>query len=717
MTQPSIRFDATHRLLCAAVAALAATGASAQTGATTGRLEEVIVSATRREETIQSVPITMTALTSESLAQSGVAQTSQLQQVTPGLVIARNSAIFQPTIRGIGSRAATAGDESNVAMYINGVYQAETFAGAFDLLEVERVEVLRGPQGTLFGRNSTGGLINVITKTPSHQQDGNVAVRYGSHNDRSVRGYYTNGLSESTAFDVAALYGASDGYVHDLVDGGDAGGKENYAIRSSLLMEWADNSQGILTVSGARLRDTAPQTVQPIDGNTSGRPRGANPIPDDAWESALSFNPESLVRQMAVALDTSTQFGDLDFETKTAWQKNDLRSFTDSDASTVNVAAADNSQFSETFSQEFLLSGDSDRLQWITGLFGYYGHAGYDPFRSLSNGVALSTINNENKTTSAAAFGEATWSVTDAFKVTLGARYTWEKRDLDVDITAASGARTLRSADTSFNETTPRVSLQYYFNDDTNVYATFSKGFKSGVFNGASASIVPVEPEKVDAWEVGLKSQPLSWLRSNVAAFYYDYTDIQLSQRDPNGVSILQNAGTATMKGAELEIVAAATDALNIRFAGAYLDATFDEFVGAAVTIPRVDAGGNPIGGNTQIFADASGNDAIRAPRYTMSLGVDYTVPLFTGTLTAATNVYWSDKFYWEYLNRLQQDSYALVNAQLTWKSPEDVYEVSLYGENLGDEEVGANVVTSTLGDYIFYLPPRVFGVGLKYNF
>jgi iron complex outermembrane receptor protein len=135
------------------------------------------------------------------------------------------------------------------------------------------------------------------------------------------------------------------------------------------------------------------------------------------------------------------------------------------------------------------------------------------------------------------------------------------------------------------------------------------------------------------------------------------------------------------------------------------------------VTIPRTDATGVPIGGNIQTFADVSGNDAIRAPRYTVTLGADYSLPLFSGTLTAAGNLYWSDKFYWEYLNRLQQDAYLLVNTQLSWRPGNDAYELSLWGENLGDEEVGSNVATSTNGEYITYLPPRTFGVGFKYWF
>lgn len=416
---------AKRRLLCAAVAATLATGVVAQPApATRSALEEVIVTATRRDETIQNVPITMTALTSAALEQSGVSQTSQLQLVTPGLVVARNSIIFQPTIRGIGSRAATAGDESNVALYVNGIYQAEPFAGAFDLLEVERVEVLRGPQGTLFGRNSTGGLINIITKTPAYEESGNISLRYGSYNEHSLRGYYTNGVTDSVAFDVALLYNSSDGYVHDLVNGGDTGGKENYAVRSTLLMDWSENSQGILSINAAELRDLAPQTTQPIDGNTSGRPRGASPIADDPWESALSFNPRSDIKQIGISLDTTTDISNLTFETKTAFQRNRAKSFTDSDSSTVDVAAAENDQFSDTWSQEFLLSGDNERLEWIGGVFLFYSHAGYEPFRSWSNGAVAATIRNENRTTSAAIFGEGTYSLTDDLKLTLGARYS-----------------------------------------------------------------------------------------------------------------------------------------------------------------------------------------------------------------------------------------------------------------------------------------------------
>src|SRR6476620_8479682 len=192
-----------------------------------GGLEDIVVTATRREERLQDVPVTVTAITAQSLAVADVATVRDLTQVIPGFVGSRNAGVFQPVIRGVGSTGISTGDEPNVATYIDGVYQPETGANWIDLVEVERVEVLRGPQGTVFGRNATGGLINIITPDPSFDTRGRVSARYGRlRNDAGqadVRAYVTGGLNETVAADFAGLYRNTDGYIVDLFRGGHVG--------------------------------------------------------------------------------------------------------------------------------------------------------------------------------------------------------------------------------------------------------------------------------------------------------------------------------------------------------------------------------------------------------------------------------------------------------------------------------------------------------------
>jgi len=682
-------------------------------GAESG-LTEIIVTASRREESLQQVPISVTALTAQALAQAGIDQSAQLGTVTPGLFLARNTSVFQPTIRGVGSRASTAGDESNIAMYIDGVYQPETFTGAFDLLEIDRIEVLRGPQGTLFGRNSTGGLINVITADPKYDFAGNATVRAGSFDERSARAYVTGGLTDRLAGNLAALYAEDGGFVDDLFSDRRLGDRQSIAARGKLLFEASDTVRAILSVNYADQEDQSPVAVAPIDRNTVGASVPGAVIADEPWEAALSFDPFFNVQQRGASLRLQFDLGALDFESTSSFQKNQLHLLTDSDASPAQRGSVSNTQSSENYSQEFRVIADgNEQFKWQAGVFGFMNTSRYEPFTVMTTGGAISSsIRMRNRTQSLAAFAEGAYSITEAFKLTAGARYTDEQRELESTRRNAAGVINGGvDADTSFNQFTPRVSLQYRLNERSNAYVSYSRGFKSGVFNTASVSPVPVKPEVVDAYEIGFKSDVLSWLRTNAAVFYYQYEDIQLSQRDPNGASILQNAGKATMKGGELEVTAALMPSLDVRMGIALLDGSFDEFAGAAVTEPL------PTGGNRQIFIDASGKDVIRAPSYTVSLGLAYNRDFSAGRLTASTNVYRSDKMYWDYLNRLSQPAYTLVAAQLGWTLPNDRWRIVLAGDNLTDEEVRQNVVTSTLADYATYLKPRNYSISLIAEF
>nr|WP_314437238.1 TonB-dependent receptor [uncultured Brevundimonas sp.] len=674
------------------------------------QLDEIVVTANRREQSLQEVPIAVTALTGESLERTGVSQTSQLAQVTPGLVLGRNTAQFQPTIRGIGSRAATAGDESNVAIYIDGIYQPEIFAGAFDFLQVERLEVLRGPQGTLFGRNSTGGLINVITPDPSFNLSGALSARYGRFNERSIKGYVTGPLTDRLAFSLAALAYEDDGYVRDLVSGGRTGDKTTYAMRGKLLFDLTDTTRAVLTINAAQQYDSAPVAPTPINGNTRGQ--ASTPLADQPWETALSFDPYSNVRQQGVSLRVTSEFDAVDLEVTASHQANRLDQLSDSDASVADISSFENHTRSAATTAEVRLSAKPQAaFQWTAGVFAFENTARYTPSRVRgANGVISSENFGRNETRSLAAFAEGAYPLTDRFTLTAGTRYTEEERHFTTRFVTPSAVQTV-DAETSFQEWTPRVSLQYELTEDANAYVSYSRGFKSGVFNTGGANPLPVEPEYVDAYEVGLKSDPLTWLRLNLSAFHYDYDNIQVSVRNPAGVSTLQNAATAEMQGMEAELTAVLMDDLDLRIAASYLDATYTDFPNALITTPL------PGGGNSQTPADVTGNRALRSPEFTLNIGLDYSRIFSTGTLSLSGNAYWSDEYFWDFENRLKQDAYVQVNARVNWDFPGDRLRISLYGENLTDAEVASNVVSATIAEYATWQRPRSYGVEARWSF
>ncbi len=237
-------------LALAAVPALAQVSAAAtspQDPQQAGGLEDIVVTATRREERLQQIPVTVTALTSASVAGAGVIDIRSLTTLVPGYSGNRTTSVILPVIRGVGSGGISVGDEPNVATYIDGIYQPDAFSNSTELVEIERVEVLRGPQGTVFGRNATGGLINVITPDPSFDTRGRIAVRYGrlrnDSNDYDVRGYVTTGLTDKIAFDFAGLYRETDPYIEDLALGKDLGWIRVFDARSKLLLQPSDTVQ------------------------------------------------------------------------------------------------------------------------------------------------------------------------------------------------------------------------------------------------------------------------------------------------------------------------------------------------------------------------------------------------------------------------------------------------------------------------------------------
>jgi iron complex outermembrane receptor protein len=271
--------------------------------------------------------------------------------------------------------------------------------------------------------------------------------------------------------------------------------------------------------------------------------------------------------------------------------------------------------------------------------------------------------------------------------------------------------------------------LQYQVPDVVNVYGTYSKGFKSGQFNVSSLSGTPVQPETVNAFEVGVKTLfPGNW-RATAAVYYYDYKDIQVSARAEGAAIVeLTNAASAKIKGAELTFEGKLLPSLTASLGLSYTDANDTDFPNASITIPRttidpvpatacIEGTGPRVGGNRGLICDVSGNRMIRTPEWTANAALTYEHPLFGGTLDASANVFISDSFYWDWANRLKEPSYTVVNADIGWTTADGRYRVGVWGENLTDELYSLVLSTSALADWVNYAKPRSYGVNLKYSF
>ncbi|MBB4155077.1 iron complex outermembrane receptor protein [Sphingomonas jinjuensis] len=686
-------------------------------------LADIVVTAQRREQSLQDVPISVSVISGDDLARSGIVSARELTLTVPGLNFTQNGVAIQPTIRGIGTVNSGVGDEANVAIYVDGVYQPSLVGNAFDLNSIERIEVLKGPQGTLFGRNATGGAVSVITRSPSFTPTFDGEISYSRFNNVLVKGYGSGPLSDKAAVNIAAVYSRSDGYVDDLIRGGHLAKQDNISVRSKLLLNASDKLTVVVGGNYARLDDNTALSTQGLNGNVAAKGLGVPiVVANRPRQSALSFIPKNLNTIYGGDLTATLDLGAAQVKSISAYQAADFSALADSDVSTLTILHIGPwIRPSRTFSQEVqLASTGSRRLNYVVG--GYYFHnlTKDDPLHVVSGTATATSFTlidqfQRLQSDAFALFGEVTANLGSGFELTGGARYSNERKIYNGTRLTTTAAGVVVppfnvSGRKTFKDVTPRVSLRYAPNSDVSLYASFSQGFKSGQFNVASFSNVAVDPEKVDAYETGVKTSISRNLRMEAAAFYYDYKDIQFAAFIGLG-QVLANAARARIYGFEASTTWAPIDGLTLRGGLNYNHANYVEFPNATVFIPR------PTGGNTQSAADVSGNWMIRTPRYTFNLAADYTTPLAGGTLAANLTMFFSGKYFWDPLNRVRQPAYEIVNGRLAWTDPSDRYTVGVFVKNLTNQLYTASVVPSTNGDTTVFQPPRSAGVSLGVHF
>lgn len=680
-------------------------------------LGDIVVTATRREARLQDVPVAVTAITGDALASADVSTVRTLTQVVPGFVGSRNMGVFQPVVRGVGSTGISIGDEPNIATYVDGVYQPESAANWIDLVEVERVEVLRGPQGTTFGRNATGGLINVITPDPSFNFRGKATARLGrmrnDAGDYDARFYVTGPLSDSVAADFAGLYRKNEGYITDLIRGGGLGDQRVIDLRSKVLFRASDALDIILTGEYFDQKGTT-NSPQPLDGNTAGRRFAGVILPTDAWQASLTKEPTLDLKRYSAALHTRLDLGSVALDTTTGYMLLRWDQDTDSDASNIELGNFLAEFNVESISQEIKLnSADPGPFQWLVGGYFYQfgGNAFLQPWTAASPDLPLSgpTVEPELEGRSFAGFAEGTYELLSGLFLTIGARYTTETRNFTQQI---NGNVVVDDAEKTFNKFNYKLGVRYEFTDRTSVYATYSTAFKSGVFNLAAASATPVAPENIKAAEFGIKSDPLDWLRTNLSVYYYDYKDLQLQSKDAIGPSyILQNAANAEIYGGELEVFVRPVADLTLRSAVAYTHARYQDFPNAQGFFPRAD------GGNNVVTFDASGNVMTRAPKWSGNFGIDWGSDIGDGRIIFAGNLAWSSKVYYDFANIFSQPSYTLTNASVSWMPENERFKIGLWVTNLTNEKVLQTIRPGALGTDGFYEQPRKVGLSAEVRF
>nr|WP_087573238.1 TonB-dependent receptor [Sphingomonas sp. CDS-1] len=710
-------------LLGVSVLALSAPAAWAQEASQAnsgGQLQDIVVTAQRKAERLQDVPISINAISGETMASRGVTNTFDLQTVVPGLSITRVATVSTPYLRGVGSDGANPNQEASVATYVDGVYYAAPFGNLFSFNNIDRVEVLKGPQGTLFGRNATGGVIQIITRRPSQNASAEIYGGYANYDTYEAGGYATTGLSENLAMDVAVQYrNQRDGWGRNtFLDLDSFKGKE-FAIRSKLLFTPGDRTEITLTGDYAFSRNSF-NTYNRAAGIPDADGVVRNPGRYDSNGDTLS---DARTRQHGVALRVEHDLDFAKFVSISAYRNNKGYNLFDYDTSPLQIVSPVTLfQKVKTLSQEVqLISQSGSAFDWTIGAYYFDSKPEYSPSRLCGVGIVPSgclDIYGLQHTKSLSGYAQATVKLTDATRLTGGIRYTHETQKLtggfqsfdDVTGTASGPFGAAPVQRQKFSEPTWRIALDHELSRDVKVYASWNRGLKSGGFNLQGPGGPGYAPEFLDAYEVGLKSELMDRrIRLNVAGFWYDFKDIQVAAiRGTTATTV--NAAKARMKGIDADFAFAVTPELTINANGAYVDGKFRDFPNPAVYPASIL---DP----SVTLANADGLPTTRTPKFTGSVGFDYAVPTQIGKISLSSNLYHNSGFSWEASNRYRQKSYELLNASVGWTSENDRFSVRVWGQNLTDAKYLAQGVSSAIGDLRSFASPRTYGVTLTTRF
>lgn len=678
-------------------------------------LEEVTVTATKMGETnLQETPLAITAFTSDQMAKTGIKEVRDLMALTPNLNIAQNQAFAQIYIRGVGSNNIFVGADPSSTIHIDGVYMARPASYFSGFLDVERVEVLRGPQGTLYGRNSVGGTINVISRKPDNDLRAKVQGTIGNYDLYRAEGYISGPLIEDKlAGSVSMMRSKRDGYLDNIVPGvKDLDSEDMWSGRVQLRATPSEKLEILLR--GDYMED---------DGQVAGNAKLLLPwapledsILDDLHKVALDTEGYMERKNRGVSAEINYDFSDtLNLTSITAYRKNTLHTLGDTDATSSFRQTTEQNEWQDQFSQELNLAGQWERLKYVLGFYYFEEDMRADSYvRNHLNNVVVHP-HPDVHTNAWAAYGQATYEVTDNFSVTAGVRYTEEDKTFNQNYdrflqpagTIIFGPVVYTAKDT-YKAWTPKFGVEFRPVEDVMVYASATRGFKSGGFNFASFNPAQgYDPEFLWSYEAGFKSDLLERrLRLNGTAFYYDYTDLQVQSFLTPGVIDITNAADAKIKGFEIEMLARPVEGLDLGGSIAHLDATYKTF--------------NPAFAPGNIPFDASGNRLNSSPKWNYALFGQYTFDMGnTGSVFVRGEYSWRSRQFFTAVNAAPetQASYDLINASLGYASPDGRWQAILYGRNLANEEYITSSGSFTARPAGRVGEPRTYGLRLAFTY
>ncbi|MEC3909619.1 TonB-dependent receptor [Sphingobium sp. CR2-8] len=704
------------------------------------QLEDIVVTAQRREENIQKIPIAVTAIGGAALANRGLDNLEQVKTVIPGLNLSSNNGVTLPFLRGIGNPGTALGNEASVGVYVDGIYYSRLPSGVFSLNNLSRIEVLKGPQGTLFGRNSSGGVIQLVTLDPSHVASMKGSIGYGNYDTFEANAYATTGLSETVAADIS-LSGRrqGEGYGKFVPTGNRTNYQDNFSVRSKILVTPSDLTSvalgGFYTYSKNNLAGNAfPGTRSGYSSQPNSQPLPIIGFYDQANDAISESYQKATTWGVSLTAEQEISFAAL--KSITAYMDTNAQMLADSDYTDRADGLATPSGHVRQFTQELQASSLSGSpVQWVGGLFYYNTVSAYDSrtrffspagtIASLGGTTGFISLGRQHAK-SYAAYGQATYEILPRLKVTGGLRYTIDRIDANGGLFRPDGTvfGPLREPGKFKTEKlTFRAAADYQFTDDVLGYVSFNRGFKSAVFALLTYNSTPAKPEQVDAYEVGLKGELFDrHVRFSLAAFHYNVKDPQVTiTRAPT--LILSNAGKSTVDGLEGDVQVRVMSGLTLRASAAYLDSKYKDFgqiingvcVGCAPSgIPNPNA---PFGATASAVV-ANGNQTPYVSKFTGSLGADYEFRTGIGTVLISTDYQHNSGFYSEPDNFLRQKPFDLLNGQVKI-SLNDNLALRVWGRNLLDKKYVDRISTNTTPAGYIYTPaaPITFGGAIDFKF
>jgi len=743
-------------------------GAAAETTTVTGGLQEVTVTANRRVESQQTVPIATSTITGEQMQAVGITDINQLGNNIAGAVFNRQANGSIPFIRGVGNPNTTAGDEPSVATYVDDVYIASTDAGIFNYNNIDRIEVDKGPQGTLFGRNATGGVIQIHTKDPTFTPEYIATVGAANFQTYSASMYASGGLSQTVAANFSAYWqGQYGGWGHNAVTGNPSYTEHDAGGRVKVLWTPSDQTSVLLNLDHDWTWYQQGMDYRAAPGTDS---EGGFPGPGGYYDYYSPFDDYGTLNTSGASVKVNQGFGWSNLVSITAFRYAHAPAFYNLGLGPIigpppsgifsvePVRPIDNDD--QSFTQELRLESPatSSNVKWILGFYYFHDIASYDPL-NIDIPAAMQDLNYvaTQHTNSYALFGDTTLAVTSATHVTVGLRGTTSNRNAHdsfmvngMPVPTAYGSGSAR-----FNSLTGRFIVDHRFSDDFMAYVAYNRGYKDGLFNlaavgtpitseactPANACAAPVKPETLDDLSIGQKAEFFDHrLRVNTEAFYYWYKNLQV-QEVVNDASLTTNAARAVIKGVDLDITAKPVEDLLVVGSFSYLDGYFTDFPNGDYNVYQPNGGGDCAFASNNTCGlppgspflpprwdpatgtwNLAGNRTPNSPVFSMSLNLYYTKQTNIGALDANLAWHHSQMYFFQADNgRGQQPpsspSFAaqpvlnLFDGSLGWTALNGKWEVRLWGRNLSNVKYSDFTFETAPATQISAAPPRQYGI------